>query len=240
MLDMSDSRNFSRTLAALGLFLGPLLFLAATVVDPAWAEDPGDYLAEVAAAPGQYLVSGALWTLGALLFIPGALGVMKLMRGKGVTLGQVGAGLMVVALILFSSNLAFYGMDVLMAESADREAAAAIAERVEDGSVVGLYYMVTFLGGLVLGSILLAIALFRRKIVLIWSPVLIVASIVLGFVGETKMLSALSLALLVAGFAPLGQKIWSLSDDAWGNWEPLGAEPAGAAVTARPGDPSPA
>jgi hypothetical protein len=83
MLDLSDSRNFSRTLAALGLFLGPLLFVLGTLIDPAWADDRGEYLQAVGEAPGRYLLAGALWTLGSLLFIPGALGVAKLMRAEG-------------------------------------------------------------------------------------------------------------------------------------------------------------
>lgn len=75
--------------------------------------------------------------------------------------------------------------------------------------------MVAFLGGIVLGSILLAVALFKRRIVPVWSPVLLVAWTVLGYFGETQMLSALSLLILVAALAPLRQKIWSLSDEAW-------------------------
>ncbi len=238
---MSDSRRFSRSLAAVGLFLGPLLFFLGTLVDPAWGDDEAAYLDAVAGAPGRYLLAGALWTIGSLLFIPGVLGVMKLMRGKGITLGQVGAGLMAMGLILFSSNLAFYSADVVLAQFADRPAAAALSEAIEADAVGSGFFMVTFLGGIVLGSILLAVALFRRRIVPVWSPALLVASTVLGFFGETQMLSALSLLILVAGFAPLGQKIWSLSDEAWAQWEPLPADLGGArTASSSPGDPHPA
>lgn len=217
------------------------MFFLGTLVDPAWGDDPAAYLEAVAAAPGRYLLAGALWTIGSLLFIPGMLGVMKLMRGRGITLGQIGAGLMAIGLILFSSNVTFYGADVAMAQFADRPAAAALSEAIEDSAVGTAFFMVTFLGGIVLGSVLLAIALFRRRIVPLWSPALLVASTVLGFIGQTQMLSALSLLLLAAGFVPLGQKIWSLSDEAWAQWEPLPAD-AGAAQTARssPQDPHPA
>lgn len=43
-----------------------------TLVDPAWGDDPAAYLGPVAAVPGRYLLAGALWTIGSLLFIPGA------------------------------------------------------------------------------------------------------------------------------------------------------------------------
>lgn len=52
------------------------------------------------------LAAGALWTIGSLLFPPGVLGAMKLMRGRGITLGQIGAGLMSIGLILFAANVA--------------------------------------------------------------------------------------------------------------------------------------
>jgi len=240
MLDVSDSRNFSRTLAGLGLVLGPLFFLIGSMIDPAWSDNRATYLETVAGAPGRYLFAGALWTLGALLFIPGMLGVMKIMRGRGLTLGQVGAGLITFGLILLAGNLAFYGMDVAMAQFADRNAAVAMVEAMEGSAVLGPYYMVAFLGGVVLGSILLAVALFRRRVVPVWAPVLLVASTLLGFVGETQLLSTLSLLLLVAGLFPLSRRILSLSDEAWALWEPLGPAPGTSTVTSSPPGPAPA
>lgn len=63
---------------------------------------------------------------------------------------------------------------------------------------------------------------------------MIVASTVLSFLGETQMLSALSLLLLGIGLAPLGRKLLSLSNEAWGQWEPLAGEPPASTVTSRP------
>lgn len=238
---MSDSRRFSRSLAAAGLFIGPILFFLATLADPAWGDDPAAYLEAVAGAPGRYLLAGALWSIGSLLLIPGMLGVMKLMRGKGVTLGQVGAGLFAMGSILFSSSMVLFGVDIVVAQSADRPAAVALSEALEGNAVINGFFMFTFLGGIVLGSILLAVALFRHRIVPLWSPALLVASTVLGFIGETQMLSSLSLLLLAVGFVPLGQKIWSLSDEAWGLWEPLSSELGETRTTSSsPPDPHPA
>jgi hypothetical protein len=107
-------------LAGLGLFLGPLFFFLGTLLDPAWEDDAGAYLEAVAGDSGRYLSAGALWTVGSLLFIPGMLGAMKLMRGKGITLGQIGAGLICTGLILFAANVAFYWADVELARASDR------------------------------------------------------------------------------------------------------------------------
>jgi hypothetical protein len=48
MLGLSDKRCLSRSLAAIGLVLGPLFFLLDTLIDPAWPDDDAAYLAGVA------------------------------------------------------------------------------------------------------------------------------------------------------------------------------------------------
>ena len=80
-----------------------------------------------------------------------------------------------------------------------------------------------------LGSILLAIALFRRRIVPIWSPILLLVAIVVSFLAgeESAIVNAISSLILTAALAPLAMLIWGLSDDEWERWE-LSLEDAGA------------
>jgi hypothetical protein len=225
MLRLRDSANFSRTLAAIGLIAGPLLLAISGIVDPAWEDDSAAYLAEVADNKGAYIAAGAIATLGTLLFIAGMLGVMRLMRRRGVTLGQVAAGLMLLGLIGLTPALAFNGMDVVLAEADNRDAAVAIYDAVEESAAVIVYWVSAFMVGIVLGSILLAVALFRRRIVPIWSPLLLILAIVVGFFGENAVVSALSFLVLGAAFYPLAMKIWALDDEQWKHWElPLGEE----------------
>jgi hypothetical protein len=223
VLNPSDSRTFGRTLAALGLVAGPILLLLASLLDSAWSADPAQYLQQVADSRERYLTAGVFWTLGALFLVAGALGAAKLMRGRGVTLGQLGAWLIAFGTILFSAAVGFNGIDVVLADFPDRQAAVALFDGMENNPFVTAYYFIAFLGGIVLGSVLLAIALFRRRIVPIWSPILLVVSTVLGFLGgEMQLLTALSLLLLAVALFPLAMRIWSLTDESWGRWEPLG------------------
>ncbi|MDQ4145452.1 MAG: hypothetical protein M3198_17265, partial [Actinomycetota bacterium] len=225
LLRVSDSRNFGRTLAALGLVAGPALYLLATLVDPAWSDDPVTYMQEVADAKGRYVLAGVLWTLGSFLFVAGALGVVRLLRGRAVTLGQVGGCLLTIGAIGTTGVLAFYGFDVALADFADRPAAVAFSEELEASALLNAYYLVVFLGGIALGSVLLAIALIRRRLVPIWSPILLMVSPVLAFIGQTRALGVLSLLLFVVALFPLAMRIWALSDDDWERWEPLPSAP---------------
>jgi hypothetical protein len=240
MLRFSDSRNFSRTLAAIGLIAGPLLFSVESLLDPAWTDDSAEYLAEVAADKGRYIAAGAVGTIGSLLFIPGLLGVMRLFRGRSVTLGQIAGGLLTLGVIGLSASLAFNGFDVILAESTDREAAVAIYDDGDESGAVIAYFVFFFFVGIVLGSILLAIALFRRRIVPIWSPILLVVAILFGFfAGEEAITNAISFLILAAALAPLAMLIWGLSDDEWERWE-LSLDDAGAGTAAPPPPPPPA
>ena len=219
MLRLGDSANFGRTLAAVGLLAGPLLLAISSILDPAWEDTAAAYLAEVADNKGAYIAAGVIATIGTLIFIVGMLGVMRLMRRQRVTLGQVAAGLLTFGLIGLTPLLAFNGFDVVLAEADNRDAAVAIYEDVEESAALGIYWVSFFLVGIVLGSILLAVALFRRRIVPLWSPVLLIVAIVVGFFGESAVVSALSFLVLGAALYPLAMRIWSLGDDQWKHWE---------------------
>jgi hypothetical protein len=235
LLRLSDSRNFSRTLAGLGLIAGPVLFAIAELIDPAWGDDAAAYLSDVKDGKGAYLISGVLWTMASLLFLAGTLGLTKLLRGRRVTLGQFAAGLMTVGPIGLSAGLAFNAFDTVLAEADNRDAAVQIYDSIEDSAAANIYWIFFFVVGFLLGIILLTIALFRRRIVPIWSPILLIVAMVLGFISDNAVTSALSFVLLAAALFPLAQRILSLSDEQWARWEPLGeADDAAAAPVADP------
>lgn len=220
MLGLSDSRRFSRTLAAIGLVLGPLLFLVDTLIDPAWADDDAAYLAEVAGNKSRYVIAELASTFGALIFIPGMIGVMRLMRRRRVTLGQLAAGIVTVGLIGLTASFAFSVFDLAMADFEDREAMADLHAELQDSDAYKAYWLTFFSAGTVLGLILLALALLRARIVPVWSPtLLVVASALWQVAGGVRLLNALSLLMLAAALAPLATRMWSLSDEDWERWE---------------------
>lgn len=218
---MSDSARFSRNLAVAGLVAGPLLLALSSFLDPAWSDDSAGYLEEVAANEGAYIAAGALATIGTLLFIAGMLGVLRLLRRPGIGLGQIAAALLTIGLIGLVPTLAFNGLDVVLTDAENRDAAVAIFDSVEDNGAVAAYWLGFFLLGIVLGSLLLAIALFRSRVVPIWSPLLLIASLVLGFVGTSAVLSGLSFLLIAGALLPLAMRIRALNDEEWRRWEPL-------------------
>ena len=225
MLRASDSRSLSRRLAAIGLLLGPLLFLLDAVIDPAWAEDDGAYLAEVAAGKATYVIGELASTVGALALIAGMLGVMRLLRGRRVSLGQIAAGVVVLGLIGLTGGLAFSVFDLAMVDFEDRAAMVKLRAELQDSDAFRAYWLFFFRAATIGGLILLAAAVASRRIVPLWSPAALAAASLLWLLGGgEQILNAIAMLALALAVAPLAGRIWSLSDEAWAQWEiPIGA-----------------
>ena len=200
-----ESRAFGRTLATVGLIVGPLLFLIDAAIDPAWASDDAAYLGEVAANRGAYVVAEVSSTIGALLLIAGMLGVIGLMREPRVTLGQVAAAIVAIGLIGLTGSLAFSVIDLAMADFADRNSAAELRDELQGSGPYRAFWLVFSALATLGGLLLLAVALYLRRTVPRWAPAAILAGVLLWyFRGGDQAAFIASWALLAVGLAPLG------------------------------------
>lgn len=233
MLKVSDERNFARTLAGLALIVAPLLLLLATLIGPDLSSDPAKRLPEIADNEARYIASGYLFLVAAWVFVPGLIGLWHLFRGPRVTLGQVGAGLVLLGVI---TTIAFFGFGAYEYEAAqpglDRAQMAQLADNVDESGVTTPLFIVTFLVGIGIGSLIVAWSLWRRRLVPPWVPAAIVVGTILGAFSEDSVaVGAIGFALLVVGFGSVGLKLLSMSDD---EWEHLGRAPAPAEPPAGP------
>ena len=127
---------------------------------------------------------------------------------------------MTVGLIGLTASFAFSVFDLAMADFEDRGAMVELRADLEASRAYNAYWLIFFSAGTVLGLILLALALLRRRIVPVWSPILLVVGSALWQVGGgERLLTALSSLILAAALAPLAARIWVLSDDDWERWE---------------------
>ena len=230
MLTWSDSRNFGRTLAALSLFITPLLLLAGALVGPDLGDDAAEEIAKIADDKELYVISGYLFLIAPLLFVPGMIGVIHLMRRRGVTLGQLGAAMIMIGALI---TIAFFGWGLVeyvasTEDGLDPGQMAKLFDEAEDSALGFPVFIFGFVIGIGIGSILLAIALWRSGVVPVWSPIALVLSTLVNFAGEDKVIFSIGFALLFVGLLPVGQKILSISDDEWETWqlpEPGGPAP---------------
>jgi hypothetical protein len=214
MLKITDAANFRRTLAGLCLIAAPLAGLAATVVHPPAALDIGERLTMVAEYPTRFLASNLLAVLVQILLVPALLGLLHLLKGRGVVLGHIGGGLALAGVFGYMGVLATEFVVLEMA-AGGRQEMIALAERVY-GSVGFGIFLLMFLLGLLLGFIILSVALWRARIAPIWAAACIAVGSVLDFVASTSTLAVvLTWILFLIGLGWVGLKLLGMSDEDW-------------------------
>jgi hypothetical protein len=218
-----DSPGFSRRLAVFGLVAAPVLFALSSAVEPAWSDDAGTYLAEVADHQSRHAAWGGLFALGALVLLPGLLGTTRLLRGPRGAVGQVGAvALAVSALLVGGLVLAISVTEIAMVDAAaDRAQMVALYEKTQDLTFATVVFGILWFGGILLATLVLAVGLLLRRIVPFWSPLLLV-----GWLASTIALpdvwgSVVGAVLLLGAFAPLAHRMATLTDEEWARWQPL-------------------
>jgi hypothetical protein len=214
MLKITDADNFRRTLAGLCLISAPVAGLAATVGAPPAALDIGERLAIVAEHSTRFLAANLLALLTQVLLAPALLGLLHLLKGRGVVLGHIGGGLALAGVFGYVGVLATEFVLLQMAEG-DRQEMIALAERVY-GSVGFGIFLLMFLFGLLLGLIILSVALWRARIAPIWAAACIALASVLDLVASTSTVAVvLAWTLLLAGLGWIGLKVLNMSDEDW-------------------------
>ena len=218
---MNDSARIRRDLAAAALVLTSLLGLVSVALQPDFPAGHAARLAAIDHAGTAAAVSAVAFLLQQLPFIVAMLGLGHLLRSSaprlsttGVLLGCVGA----------FGHTVFAGMSMvylLMATDAShRREFAALYARIESSPV--MLFAVLGLAGTVFGLLLMAVALFRTRVVPLWVPGLLVAFLVLEFAGSavSSYASELAGACCLVAFTALAVHLHRMPVDAWHAPEP--------------------
>lgn len=165
---MTTTPPISRQQAGL-LVAAPLIALLARVLTTPQYQDEADrpdsarYLAEVATAGTRNDVGAMLTLLSAVLYVGAALALWSIVRTRMPRLGLAGVALTVAG----TFGLAAVSTQVLLAgrfaEEADRDAMVALLDRLNASSQLSIFFLALVAGAI--GSILLAIGLYRSRVV---------------------------------------------------------------------------
>lgn len=219
MLRLSDARNFRRTAAGICLILGPVLLLINSAITTVGGEDTAEYLGLVAERRGTEELSAVLGILGFALLIPGIVGALNLLRGRGVVLGHIGGSVAVVGLACFCALLSTSFIDVAATgPGADTEAYVEIVDNIDEqaGAIV---IVATALLGTLVGFVLLGAAFIRARTAPVWVGILIIVGVIvvgpLGGESDSRVLSVIGNALLLAAYGTVGLILLRQSDEDW-------------------------
>ncbi|WNM35743.1 hypothetical protein RKE30_37980 [Streptomyces sp. Li-HN-5-11] len=232
MLNPADSRNFYRTFQALALIIAPLLLLVGALIDASTfpAFDYAERLPQIRANADLFLPFNFMYLVAPLAMVPGGLGLIHLVRGARITLGEVGGWLFVlgtmVSLVLTGFGAVEYELATTRAVSP--EVAVKMVESARAGLITAV--LLTFVVTSGVGAILLAIGTWRRGVLPVWMATTLALSGPLGAV-PNKWVTVVSVVLQSIALSAAGRQLLRMSDARFENWEPLQPAPRHAAAT---------
>jgi hypothetical protein len=217
---LTSAASFRRITAGCSLVVGPVLFAGAELLAPEQVDGDRAQLAEYAAHRGALMTSSFLSIASALVLLAGALGLIHLVRGRGVTFANLAAILIGYGLV--AAHAALGGVNLMFAEMArpglDRTAMVGLLHSVMSDVGLGA----PLLAGhyiFVIGLILLAVATWRGRVGPTWASVCVllfpVSDILLGNLPYPLVADVISNAFGIVGFATLGLHLLRMRDSDW-------------------------
>ena len=242
-MNPANASSFRRTACGLCLLVAPALILVASIVDPGdGGDDNKDYLRALKDDPDMAQLSTALYIVGFALMVVGIIGLVHVIRERGVVLANIGGTLAILGLIFFTALVSTTINDINVVEHLGVDTADKLSDDIEDYWVAFIVFIPALLGTF-LGFILLGIAVLRSKVFHTAVGVLLIVSVLLlVFSGEgSQVFGIIANALLLAAFGMIGLKLLGLTDEQWEGREPIGPGPEAPQVGGPPaGGPPPA
>lgn len=213
---MRNTAAFRRTAGAVALVAAALLMVVSVVFAPDFPAGFADRLAAVDEGGTSAAVSAVTFALAQLPFLIGVLAIGHLLRDGAPVLSNVGTSLAVLGGF---GHCVFGGISMAMlamaADAPNRAIHADLLERIESGPAV--VFMAMGLIGTVLGILLLAIGLFRARVVPRWVPILLWAFLAVEFAGGalSEWASSVSVVIYLIALTAIAVAVWSSPISRW-------------------------
>lgn len=227
MLRINDADNFRRTIAGLCLIGAPLVLLVAMIVHGGGGN--AGLVRTLFESPGRAQAANLLIMFSSVLFVPALVGLLGLVRGRGVILAHVGVTLAIIGVIGHAVWAGFQIVLLGLVQSGTLNRAQ-MSELISGGppNAGFVIVMFAFMIGFFLGLLFLAGALWRSGAVPRWAAACIFLVPFADFVPGGAIVSVLGPVLGLVGFGAAGLKLLSMPDAEWSQSEAYSAVGVGA------------
>jgi hypothetical protein len=196
------------------LIAAPLVGLVGALLLPQYTDGLDEELANISAHTERWLAGNFLVLLSFFLMVPAVLGLLNLLRERSVALGHVGAALALLGIFFHGAIIGYSLVEAPLVESGfERARVVEFTTRMYESSAF-IMILAPFVG-FSLGMTILAVALWRAKVVPVWISVLIVMGLLSEFVGTDALSPELLYAFLLVGLGWLGLKVLRTPDEQW-------------------------
>lgn len=220
------SRTLARSLCALALVVAPAVTTVAVAVDVTpQADTTEELLTLVAASPGSWSAALMLFLLSGLLWVPAGIALLRLF-GRPRPLGWwAGAAVLIggVAIVpldtagLYLSRVATSGVPI--AEQVE------LVEAVEASPTL-IAFEVLHVVGLFVGLLVVAVALFRTRLVPPWAAAGILLGLVTLVAAPQQAVQTAAMAVVTVALGAVAVRVARMTDDEWQSGAAQTAVPA--------------
>ncbi|WP_433353901.1 hypothetical protein ACQP25_10490 [Microtetraspora malaysiensis] len=207
--------TFRRTAAGVSLILAPLCLLLGMAVDP--TESGGEDVLAYANNPAATGFSATLLHYAWVLWVPGVIGLVHLVRRKGVVLANVAGAVTVLGLINFSSLMISDFFDIVVFQRLPVAEATELMQDAAQPAMIAGWQMPGMIGSF-LGLILVAVAYARAGRAGWWFPAGVLVGILVWLFGARSWNLVLGLAgpvVLLLAFGAVGVSLIRMDDREW-------------------------
>ncbi|TLP56345.1 MULTISPECIES: hypothetical protein [Microbispora] len=212
---LTNANSFRRVAAGASLVLAPLCLLLGMAADPSepGVEDPLVY----AHNPGAVGVSATLLHYAWILWVPGVIGLVHLVRRKGVVLAHIAGVIAVLGLINFSALMISDFFDIVAYQMLPADQAEKLMQDAAQPAMIAAWQMPGMIGSF-LGLVLVAVAYARAGRAGWWFPAGVLAGIIVWLFGASAWNLVLGLGgpvILLVVFGVVGVSMIRMRDEEW-------------------------
>lgn len=212
---IANASSFRRVAAGASLVLAPLCLLLGMIIDPT---EPGPYdplaYADNPAAAG---VSATLLHYAWIFFVPGVIGMVHLVRGKGVVLANLAGAVTVLGLINFSALMISDFFDIALFQALPVAQASKLMEEAAQPAMTVAWQIPGMVGSF-LGLVLVAVAYAWAGRAGWWFPAGVLVGMVVWLYGASAWNVVLGFGgpvILLVVFGAVGVSMIRMPDAEW-------------------------
>lgn len=216
-MERERSEHLRKQVTGACMIAAPLVFIVAESMHPDDKTNATDEVGVIAGGLDRWYAAHALEVVGFMLLVGAVLGLAHMLHERRATSAVVGGGLAMIGIIGLTAGIGAEGLGgyYIVKYSARADAVRAFHAMV-DGQRLLPFFVVSLL--ISVGLIVMAVQLWRTRVVAPWMALAVVLGSVAIAAGGPSMLQPMIVAgmvLLFVGLAPMGYMVITETDAEW-------------------------